>query len=304
MVRMLSVPPATMASRALTARLMITCSSWPWSTRTSPSSRPCTILRSIEAPISRRSRLESSASTSVIDSTFGCSVCWREKARSWRTRFAARLAFWRICMMSAKDWSPGRWRISRRSQNPIIAVSRLLKSWATPPASWPTSSIFCDCRNCASSVFCSVMSTRWRISPDCSLPSSSRRITVEATTLSVPPASVSSMGAASHGPAAARKSWSAREARPAGSTNAVNGRPFASPGATPTMRAKAALCSITPPSGPSSTMPTAASSKKRWKRCSDCFSASAHSRSMVRSRTSERVRSPLPFSACTMVWAT
>jgi hypothetical protein len=27
----------------------------------------------------------------------------------------------------------------------------LLKSWATPPASWPTTSIFCDCRSCSSS---------------------------------------------------------------------------------------------------------------------------------------------------------
>ena len=31
-----------------------------------------------------------------------------------------------------------------------MTVSRLLKSWATPPASWPTASIFCACRSWAS----------------------------------------------------------------------------------------------------------------------------------------------------------
>ena len=33
----------------------------------------------------------------------------------------------------------------------MMTVSRLLKSWATPPASWPNASIFCDWRSCASS---------------------------------------------------------------------------------------------------------------------------------------------------------
>ena len=104
------------------------------------------------APISRRSRCDSSASTSVTSSTRGCRVCWREKASSWRTRLAARLAFCLICMMSAKDWSPARWRSSKRSQKPIIAVSRLLKSCAMPPASWPTACIFCDWANWRSSL--------------------------------------------------------------------------------------------------------------------------------------------------------
>ena len=37
------------------------------------------------------------------------------------------------------------WRISMRSQVPRIAVSTLLKSWATPPASWPTACILVAC---------------------------------------------------------------------------------------------------------------------------------------------------------------
>ena len=50
------------------------------------------------------------------------------------------------------------WRISSRSQWPLIAVSRLLKSCATPPASWPIACIFWLWTNCASSVFSSVAS--------------------------------------------------------------------------------------------------------------------------------------------------
>ncbi len=32
---------------------------------------------------------------------------------------------------------------------PSTAISRLLKSWATPPVSWPIDSIFCDCNSCS-----------------------------------------------------------------------------------------------------------------------------------------------------------
>src|SRR6266496_4117063 len=39
-----------------------------------------------------------------------------------------------------------------------MAVSRLLKSCATPPANCPIASILCDWRNCSSSARCSVMS--------------------------------------------------------------------------------------------------------------------------------------------------
>ena len=41
--------------------------------------------------------------------------------------------------------------IAIMSAYPWITVSRLLKSCATPPASRPTASSFCDCRNCSSS---------------------------------------------------------------------------------------------------------------------------------------------------------
>ena len=47
---------------------------------------------------------------------------------------------------------------STRSAMPLITVSRLLKSCATPPARRPTISIFCACCSCSSSCRCSVMS--------------------------------------------------------------------------------------------------------------------------------------------------
>ena len=67
--------------------------------------------------------------------------------------------------VSSADRAAARW-ISRRcdwvsavascrstessSAKPEIAVSMLLKSWAMPPASRPTASIFCDSRSCSS----------------------------------------------------------------------------------------------------------------------------------------------------------
>ena len=46
----------------------------------------------------------------------------------------------------------------RKSEKPMIAVSMLLKSWAMPPASWPTACIFWPWAICISSARCSVVS--------------------------------------------------------------------------------------------------------------------------------------------------
>ena len=46
-------------------------------------------------------------------------------------------------MMSANDGSVGLCALSRKSVAIMMAESTLLKSCAMPPASWPTSSIFC-----------------------------------------------------------------------------------------------------------------------------------------------------------------
>ena len=86
-------------------------------------------------------------------------ICLRLKASSCLVSPAPRVpAFW-ISVMSAWRGSPGPRSSSRSSQKPRITISRLLKSWATPPASRPTASIFCSCSFCASSARRSVMSS-------------------------------------------------------------------------------------------------------------------------------------------------
>ena len=45
-----------------------------------------------------------------------------------------------------------------------MPVSRLLKSCASPPVSWPTASIFCDCRSCSSARISSAVRSVTRCS--------------------------------------------------------------------------------------------------------------------------------------------
>ena len=45
---------------------------------------------------------------------------------------------------------------------PMMTVSILLKSWATPPVNWPTASIFWACRICVSAA---ILSVRSRMKP-------------------------------------------------------------------------------------------------------------------------------------------
>src|SRR5207237_356647 len=73
---------------------------------------------------------------------------------------AARSDALRISSTSDRFASPGCKSRSKSCVLPRMAVSRLLKSCAMPPASWPTASIFWDCRNCSSRWRCSLTS-RW-----------------------------------------------------------------------------------------------------------------------------------------------
>ena len=97
------------------------------------------------------------ATTPFRSSTFGWRTCRRLKARSCRVSDrgpVARLPDLLHAPCAAPDFSPS-W-LCRSSLYPLITVSRLLKSWATPPASRPTASIFCDWRSCSSSFLRSV----------------------------------------------------------------------------------------------------------------------------------------------------
>ncbi len=140
--RMVSTPPPGMASRALTARLSRAFSSWAGSTWThigSPAASVsiCTVSPTAWRISGRKSSIRPSMSTET-----GLS-CWRrEKARSWRVRLRPRSAACRTafsCRCCRGSFSSLR---ASMSMLPRITVSRLLKSCATPPVSWPTASIF------------------------------------------------------------------------------------------------------------------------------------------------------------------
>ena len=92
-----------------------------------------------------------SATRALRSTTWGSRTCLRLKARSWRTRRAARSAApMTCCTFRRRGSSPAS---PRRSSSPwpMITMSRLLKSWAMPPASRPTASIFWDWRSWSSS---------------------------------------------------------------------------------------------------------------------------------------------------------
>src|SRR6516165_12576531 len=117
-----------MASRALTARLTMTCSNCETSTFTGQRSRPCTRSSLTFSPIRRRSSMVRSESASPRSSTCGRSVCRREKASNWRTSVAARVAFCLICMMSWNDGSVGLCAFSRKSFAIMMANDFLLNA--------------------------------------------------------------------------------------------------------------------------------------------------------------------------------
>ena len=83
---MVSLPPEAMASRALTARFMMTCSICPASARTDQRFGPGTMTRSMSSPIMRVSILMFSVATSFRLTILGASICLRLKASSWRVK--------------------------------------------------------------------------------------------------------------------------------------------------------------------------------------------------------------------------
>ena len=95
---------------------------------------------------------------SLRSSTRASSGCLRAKASmrwvSWTPRSAAASMDWHIsascgCRATA---------LASTSFMPMMTVRMLLKSWATPPVSWPTASIRWAWLSCCSSLMRSVMS--------------------------------------------------------------------------------------------------------------------------------------------------
>ena len=100
-------PPWGMASRALTARFMTTCSICPRSAFTRPSPGVGVVRSAMSSPIRRPSRSFMSVVTALRSRTTGSSTCLRLKARSWRVRSAARPAVRWISSMPRRIGSSG-----------------------------------------------------------------------------------------------------------------------------------------------------------------------------------------------------
>ena len=91
-VLIVSVPPFGIASRAFTARLIITCSICPRSAFICPSAGSNSVTNAMSSLISRPSIFSTSSTTKFKLMTFGSSTCCRLKANNWAVSEAARLA--------------------------------------------------------------------------------------------------------------------------------------------------------------------------------------------------------------------
>ena len=141
-VARVSVPPSGIASRALTARLRIAFSSWLGSTFTRGRFGARSVSRRMREPIVPRRNSAKEAICAFTSVLTGESGWRRAKASSLCVIVAARSApFTASRRRVRRGLSSGRPR-STRSRLSSTTLSRLLKSWATPPVSWPIASIF------------------------------------------------------------------------------------------------------------------------------------------------------------------
>ena len=87
-------------------------------------------------------------------------VAWRRlNASSWRVRPAPRShRLLDLGRLAARRIVAARAASAAGRPTPMMLMRMLLKSCATPPASRPIASSFCDCRSCSSSARRSVMS--------------------------------------------------------------------------------------------------------------------------------------------------
>ncbi len=128
-------------------------SSWFASTRAGASSGALAIAMRIDGPSVRRSMSSIPWTRAARSTGRGSRCCLRPKASSRCVRAAPRPAA-RSAPSSSEVARPFAWR-SASSRLPMTAVIRLLKSWAIPPVSCPSTSSFCAWRSTASvdSVF-------------------------------------------------------------------------------------------------------------------------------------------------------
>ena len=152
-VSMVSVPPSGMASRALTARFMRTCSIWPGSALTGPAPAPSAVTSSTSSPIAGAASSPCPRTTAFRSSTSGCEDLLAAEGQELARQGGGpvRRAVGSPPRRARVSGPPGCSRAAARCSR-VMTVRRLLKSWAMPPASRPTASIFCDWRSCSSSA--------------------------------------------------------------------------------------------------------------------------------------------------------
>ena len=151
-MRIASRPPSGMASRALTAMLSKADSSWARSASTVQASSASAVGTSIRSPSVRSSRSVMPRISALTSITSGWSGWRRAKASSCPVSAAALPDAWTTA--SAKRMRLSSSRPGRRSMSaePWMTVSRLLKSWAMPPVSWPSACILCAWRSWSSAL--------------------------------------------------------------------------------------------------------------------------------------------------------
>ena len=134
-----------MASRALMTRFSSTCSIWPTSTRAVQGSSASWMVSSTSSPRALVRMRSAPWTTSRRSTTCGLAACLRANVSSRRTSVAARSVAVRMPFTSARSSLSWPSRYDSSSDDPMMVVSRLLNSWAMPPASRPTASSFCVC---------------------------------------------------------------------------------------------------------------------------------------------------------------
>jgi hypothetical protein len=138
-VRRWSLPPPGIEARPWAPSWMRICSSWPGSASTGSRPSSSSWLTSTAVPTTWRMALNMPVMSWFRSRDRGARCGRRLKVRRWRERVAARSAASRIRARSSRASGASEPSSSSRVTWPRMPVSRLLKSWAMPPASWTIS---------------------------------------------------------------------------------------------------------------------------------------------------------------------
>ena len=165
-VSIVSRPTCCIASRELIARFRTAFSICAGSTSHFHSPGLCTIRVVKSSPRVRLKRVPMPSSSLFKSTAIGLSGCFLENASNLWVRSRARPAASSARLVRSRGVGPFTGPISSipiraSSRLPLITVSRLLKSCAIPPVSWPTASILWACRSCALRRSRSVTSRAW-----------------------------------------------------------------------------------------------------------------------------------------------